>query len=83
MRFKQDADKCHDTKDFTVKKQIFLDCVKYVVSLTTSNCIELMAKRRHLYKQEREKASALMGDEEFLLVNIKNNTRRVDHDMTG
>ena len=83
MRLKQDADKCHASKDYSIKKQLFLDCVKYVVSLTTSQCIELMAKRRHIYNQEKEKMATLMGDEEFLLINIKNNTRRVDHDITG
>ena len=58
-----------------------MDSVKWMVNLTTSQCMEMFAKRRHIQKQQQEKLFKIGTDEDFSISVIKRNTRRLDLDI--
>ena len=59
VRFKEAADGCRAKELFAQKRAIFMDCIRYIVLVTTSQVTELFGKRRHIYAKEKVEVARL------------------------
>ena len=55
----------------------------FILTNVEQQCLELYAKKRFIIQQEKDQISKLKADDEFQIPNIRNNTKRLDFDITG
>ena len=60
---------------------IFLNCVNYVTTLTTTQVTEFFLKRRHIYELEKKRVEASIADRDYFLNRIYDVARRDDRNV--